>query len=196
MPNLVNAYVIYDGTTSTYVGDQNVVISINCERLQAYSPRPVWLKRFLAPGDGTTIIYEPTFAPSSIELLDANTLPGFWIEQDGKDTMIDVTTQAAFQTACDACCGTVPAIIANLYAGAAPAFTPLTLNSFCIFRLDDGSTQAHGQIALDYLTNIFAGSGVKMTSHITGVSHYSVTSYYTTLSALPGDVITNGACSS
>lgn len=194
MPNLVNAYVIYDGTTSTYVGDQGVTISINCERLQAFSPRPVWLKRMLAPGDGTTIIYEPTFAPSSIELLDANTLAGFWIEQDGKDAMIDVTTQAAFQTACDACCGTVPIIIANLYAGNASAFTPLTLNSFCIFRLDDGSTQAHGQIALDYLTNIIGP--VKMTSHITGVSHFSVTSFYSTLTPIGGDVITSGACSS
>lgn len=194
MGNLVNAYAIYDGTTSTYVGDQGVSISINCDRLQAYSPRPVWLKRFLAPGDGTTIIYEPTFAPTSVELLDANTLIGYWIEQDGKDTMIDVTSVAAFQTACDACCGTVPTIITNLYGGNAPAFTPLTLNSFCIFRLDDGSTQAHGQIALDYLTQ-FIGI-IKMTSHITGVSHYSLTSFYTSLTGVGGDVITNGACSS
>jgi hypothetical protein len=196
MGNLVNAYAIYDGTTSTYVGDQNVTITVNCERLQAYSPRPVWLLRFLSPGDGTNIVYEVTFWPTSAQLLDANTLPGFWIEQDGKDTMVDVTTQAAFIAACDACCGTVPPIIANLYAGNAPAFTPLTLNTFCLFRLDDGSTQAHGQIALDYLTNIFAGVGVKMVSHITGVSHYQISSYYTTLSPIPGDVITNGACSS
>lgn len=195
MGNLVNAYAIYDGTTSTYVGDQGVTISIDCDRLQAYSPRPVWLKRMLAPGDGTTIIYEATFSPTSIELLDANTLSGFWIEQDGKDTMIDVTTQAAFQTACNACCGTVPTIIANVYGGAAPAFTPLTLNSFCMSRLDDGSTQAHGQVALDYLTNILPP--VKLVSHITGTSHYTLTSFYTTLTPIGGDVIVaGGPCTS
>lgn len=195
MPNLVNAYVIYDGTTDTYVGDQNVQISINCERLQAYSPRPVWLKRQLAPGDGTTIVYIPTFAPTSAELLDANTLPGFWIEQDGKDTMVDVTTIAAFQGACDACCGTVPAIIANLYGGNAPGFTPVTLNSFCIFRLDDGGVNSINQLSLDYQNQVLGGT-VQHKSHITGVSHYTVQSFYTTLVQMGSDVVTAGACAS
>jgi hypothetical protein len=194
MGNLVNAYVIYDGTTDNYVGDQNVTISINCDRLVAYSPRPVWLLRQLAPGDGTTIVYTLTFAPSSVQLLDVNTLVGFMIEADGKDTMIDVTTVAAFQSACDACCGTVPPIIANNYAGNAPAFTPLTLNAFCIQRLDNGTTQAIGQIALDYMTNILGGAIMK--SHITGVSHYNVSSFYTTITPVGGDVITAGACAS
>lgn len=195
MPNLVNAYVLYDGTTDTYVGDQGIQISINCERLQAYSPRPVWLKRQLAPGDGTTIVYIPTFAPTSAELLDTNTLPGFWIEQDGKDTMVDVTTIAAFQSACDACCGTVPAIIASLYNGFAPGFTPVTLNSFCIFRLDDGGVNAINQFSLDYQNQILGGT-VQHKSHITGVSHFQVQSFYTTLVALGSDVISAGACAS
>lgn len=195
MPNLVNAYVIYDGTTNTYVGDQGIQISINCERLQAYSPRPVWLKRDQAPGDPTDIIYTPTFAPSSVELLNVNTIPGFWIEQDGKDTMVDVTTIAAFQSACDACCGTVPAIIANNYGGNVPGFTVPTLNTFCVFRLDNGGVNDVNQFSLDYQPQILAGS-VLFRSHITGVSHFQVQSYFTTLVAIGSDSVSNGVCAS
>jgi hypothetical protein len=193
---LVNAWVIYDGTTNTYVGDQGVQISINCTRLQAYSPRAVWLKRDQAPGDPTDIIYTPTFAPSSVEMLSPNILPGFWIEQDGKDTMVDVTTIAAFQAACDACCGTVPTIIANNYAGNAPGFTSPTLNSFCIYRLDAGGVNDAAQFSLDYQPQILGGS-VKIVSHITGVTHYSCQSYFTTLTMLGSDTLfASAACTS
>lgn len=194
---LINAYVIYDGTNNIYVGNQGVQISINCERLQAFSPRPVWLLRYLAPGDGTTPQYEPVFSPTSAQLLDANTLAGFWIEQDQKDVMIDATTIAAFQQACDACCGSVPTIVANLYGGAAPVFTPLTLNSFCLFRLDNGDVPAFSQASLDYMDQSLGGS-FKMTSHITGVSHFTFQSFYTTITPVGpgGDVITSGPCSS
>src|ERR1700743_24107 len=190
---LINAWVIYDGTTNTYVGSEGIQISINCERLQAYSPRPVWLKRTLSPGDGTTIIYEPTFAPTSIELLDVNTIPGFWIEQDGKDTMVDATTIAAFQATCDACCGSVPSVVPNIYGGNAPTFTPVTLNTFCVFRLDDGGVNSISQFSLDYQNQILGGT-VLHKSHITGVSHYQCQSFYTTLTPVLGDVITSGAC--
>jgi|SRR5882762_2126697 len=193
MPNLVNAYVIYDGTTSTYNGDTGTQISINCERLQAFSPRPVWLLRRLFPGDGTTIDYVVTFAPSSVELLDANTLSGFWIEQDNKDVMVDVTTLAAFQSACDACCGAVPAIIANQYGGFAPAFTPLTLNTFCIQRLDSGGVNDINQASLDYQNQVLGGS-LLVKSHITGVSHYQFQSYYTTIVAMGSDTVAAGVC--
>lgn len=190
---LVNAYVIYDGTTSTYNGDTGTQISINCERLQAFSPRPVWLLRRLFPGDGTTIEYVVTFAPTSVELLDANTLSGFWIEQDDKDVMVDVTTLSAFQAACDACCGTVPTIIANQYGGFAPAFTPLTLNSFCIQRLDAGTINAIEQASLDY-SNQILGDSLVVKSHITGVSHYSVSTFNATVVARGSDVVTAGLC--
>jgi len=198
MPNLVNAYVIYNGTTNEFVGDNGVTISINCERLNAFSPRPVWLKRMLAPGDGTVILYEPTFQPTSDEFLDPNILQGFWIEQDGMDVMIDVTTAAAFQTACDACCGTVPDIIANNYAGNTTDFTPLTLNTFCIYSFDDGSAGAHDNFAWRYTGN-YIGRAV-LRSNFSNVSHYTVTSYWSLLqwaSILQnGDVIYAGTCSS
>lgn len=201
MTNLVNAYAIYNGSTNEFVGNLGVTISINCERLNAYSPRPVWLKRILAPGDGTVILYEPTFSPTPDELLDSNLLQGFWIEQDGQDTMIDVTTQAAFQTACDACCGTVPTIIANTYGGntdTAHAFAPLTLNSFCIYRLDDGSAGAHDAFAWDYTGN-YVGKA-QMRSNFSNISHYTIQSYFTlaqfTKLLVNGDTIYTGACSS
>lgn len=197
---LVNAYVIYNGTDSRYVGDQGIQISINCERLRAYSPRPVWLKRILAPGDGTVILYEPTFNPTSDELLDPNIVPGMWIEQDGEDTMIDVAGQAvsAFQSACDACCGSVPTIIANTYGGNVTAFAPLALNALCIYRFDDGSAGAHDAFAADYV-GLFVGMA-QMRSSFSNTSHYTINSYYTYLQFLgmviDGDTVYLGACSS
>lgn len=200
MPKLVNAYVLYNGTTGIYVGNDipAVTISINCERLQAFSPRPVWLKRMLAPGDGTVILYEPTFNPTSDELLDANTLVGMWIEQDQQDVMIDVTTVAAFQAACDACCGTVPTIIANTYGGNPTPFTPLTTNTFCIYRFDSGSAGDHNNFADDYVGQ-YIGTAV-MRSNFSNVSHYTITTFWNleqfTRLLISGDTIYAGACSS
>ena len=196
MPTLVNAYVIYNGTMSQYVGDQGISISINCERLQAFSPRPVWLKRILAPGDGTVILYEPTFALTTPELLDPNTLSGYWMEQDGQDVMVDVTTLAAFQQACDACCGTVPTIIANNYGGSAPAFTPLAVNTLCIYRFDDGSAGAHDAFAADYVSE-FIGTAVIRRS-FSNVTHYTISTYWTynNFPVMGSDTLYLGACSS
>lgn len=195
---LVNAYVIFNGTTNEYVGDRGIQISINCERLQAYSPRPVWLVRQMAPGDGTVILYEPTFKPTSDQLLDPNTVPGMWIEQDGQDTMIDVANQLVsnFQAACDACCGSVPTIIANTYGGNVTAFSPLNLNSLCIYRADDGSAGAVDDFAADY-AGVFVGN-VNLRSNLSGLSHYTIQSYYTytTFPLNGGDVIYQGICGS
>lgn len=191
MPNLVNAYVLYNGTTGQYVGGEGQTISINCERLQAFSPRPVWLKRFLAPGDGTVILYEPTFYPTSAELLDSNTLLGYWLEQDQQDVMIDATTLTAFQTACDACCGEVPAIITNRYGGSPTAFTPPTATTYCLTRTDSGSAGDHDAAAAAYVGQ-YIGT-MRLTSNVSGTSLYQFESYTTPI-ALGDDVITSGAC--
>lgn len=175
MPNLINAYVLFNGTTNTPAAPYQT-ISINCERLQAFSPRPVWLKRFLAPGDGTVILYEPTFAPTSDELLDPNILQGFWIEQDQQDVMVDVTTVAAFQAACDACCGTVPDIVANRYGGNPPAFTALAAYWYCLTRTDDGSAGAHDAAAAAYVGNYV--NTMRLKSNVSGVSVYTFQSYW------------------
>lgn len=195
MATLVNAYVIFNGTTNEFVGDSYVTISINCERLQAYSPRPVWLKRVLAPGDGTVILYEPTFGPSSDDLLDSNTLQGFWIEQDDQDTMIDVTTQAAFQASC--LTGS-PALLPSLWNGNVPDFTAPTLSSYCIYRLDNGSAGAHDAFAWDYTGN-YVGTA-QLRSNFSNTSHYTIQSFWPIAkmrSLLVGsDVIYAGACGS
>ncbi len=197
---IVYAYVIYNGTQGTYVGDTFATVAINCERLQSYSPRPVWLVRELAPGDGTTILYVPTFYPSSDQLLDPNTLPGLWLEVDGLDVMIDVQNQnpTTFITACNSCCGSVPTIVASNYNGFAPAFVPLALNGLCIYRFDDGSAGAHDAMADDYV-GLFVGQ-MRMSSNLSNTSHYSFRSYYTYTQFLKmlksGDTLYSGLCAS
>lgn len=198
MPTLVNAYVIYNGTTSEYVGDRGIQISINCERLRSYSPRAVWLKRILAPGDGTVILYEPTFFPTSDELLDPNIVPGMFIEVDGQDTMIDVLNQnlSTFQQACDACCGSVPTIIANQYGGNVTPFNPAAINFLCIYRFDDGSAGAHDDFA-DFYVGSYIGV-VQLRSNFSNTSHYTISTYYT-YQNFPignGDTVYLGGCTS
>lgn len=198
MPNLVNAYVLYDGLTGIYVGNDSPapVISINCERLAAYSPRPVWLKRMPGPGDGTVILYELTFNPTSQETLDTNTLQGMYIMQDEQGVMVDVTTVAAFQAACDACCGAVPAIIASNYNGAPTAYAPLGLNSLCIFRSDDGSAGAHDDFSADYAGQFVNTAMIR--SSFSNLTHYTIQSYWTAANfPVQGtDLVYAGACSS
>jgi hypothetical protein len=200
MPNLVNAYVLFNATTDIYVGNDvpAPTVSINCERLQSYSPRPCWILRQLAPGDGTVILYEPTFNPSSEELLDSNTLQGMFIIQDDQSIIIDVTTVAAFQEACDACCGEVPTIISSNYNGNPTPFTPLTLNTFCIYRADNGSAAAHDNFADDYVGQ-FIGTAI-MRSNFSNISHYTIQSYWSLQQfqslLINGDVIYIGECSS
>lgn len=195
---LVNAYVLYNGTTGIYVGNDSPapVASINCERLLAFSPRPAWLKRQLAPGDGTVILYEPTFNPTSQETLDTNTLQGMWVELDGQDLLLDVTTVNAFQQACDSCCGAVPTIIASNYNGAPTAFAPLALNSLCIFRSDDGSAGAHDDFAADYVGNFV--NTAQLRSNFSNLSHYTIQSYWTAANfpVVGSDIVFAGVCAS
>jgi len=197
---IVYAYAIYNGTTSTFVGDDYVTIPINCSRLNAYSPRPVWLVRELAPGDGTIILYIPTFYPNSEQLLDPNTLSGLWIEVDGQDVMIDVQNQSTttFITACNACCGSVPTIVASNWNGNTPDFAPLALNSLCIYRFDDGSAGAHNAFAADYVGKYIGVAQLR--SNFSNTSHYSITTYYTYTQfqgiIIGSDVVYLGVCGS
>jgi len=196
MGNLVNAYVLYNATSGAYVGDQAITITINCDRVRAFSPRACWLKRFIAPGDGTNVLYEITFSPSSAEILDPNILQGFMVEQDGQDVMIDITNANAFQAACNACCGSVPTVIANTYGGAPTGFNPAAINSLCIYTFDDGSAGAHDAFAAKYAGQ-YIGYAV-LRSNFSGTSHYSLTSYWsiTTFPLAIGDSIYAGLCGS
>lgn len=151
--SFVSAYILYDGNSGTYVGDQGKTIQINCDRMRAYSPRPCYLLRRLMPGDGTQQQVLMTFDASSDELADANTLQGFAIEVDGQDSVIDITTWEALINACNCPdCDTPDGNpVASVYSGAPTAFNPPTLKKYCIDRLDDGSGYAIDKMVTDYV---------------------------------------------
>lgn len=191
--SFVSAYIIYDGTSGTYVGNQNKTIQINCDRLRAYSPRPCWLLRRLLPGDGTQIQHLLTFEPSSAEIADANTLQGFAIEVDGQDTMIDIVSADALVTACNCpdCTDPILNVVTRFYTGGITSFVAPTLNYVCITRSDDGSGYAHDKIVMDY-TGRYVGI-VRLKSNTSGVSVYQVQTFYTYLTLIPvgADVISS-----
>jgi hypothetical protein len=191
--SFATAYVIYDGTSGTYVGNQNTTIQINCDRMRAYSPRPCWLLRNLFGGDGTQIEYLLTFQPSSQELLDSNTIVGYFIEVDGQDTMIDIATWQALITACNCpdCTDANGNLVARNsdYASGIPDFVPPSTNQLCITRNDDGSSFAHNEVAMNY-TGRYIGI-VRHISYVSGVSIYQIQTFYTATTLIPvnGDVI-------
>ena len=189
---IVSAYAIFDGTTSTYVGDENATVQINCERVQAFSPRPVWLKRFQAPGQGMYILYELTFDANDPEI-DDNTLQGFWVNQDGKDVMIDAADATAFTTACDACCDDQPITVTRYYTSGIPSYTVPTLSTYCIERENDGSARAHEDVSLAYLTQ-YVGNVIAISHDTgTGVSQYQVEAF-SEPTAIGDDTVSAGAC--
>jgi hypothetical protein len=196
---IVSAYAIFDGTTATYVGDANETVQINCERVNAFSPRPVWLTRYLAPGQGVYILYQPTFdvnqvsADNGATFYDDNTLQGFWIEVDGKDVMIDAADAAAFVEACDTCCDDQPVTVTRFYTSGITAFVTPTTSIFCIARADNGSVAAHEAVSTDYLTQYIGNVRLRVSTGT--LSHYQIVSYSSTIKTIGTDTVAAGACS-
>lgn len=197
---IVSAVAIFDGTTATYVGDASpaVTVQINCERVNAFSPRPVWLTRYLAPGQGVYILYQPTFdvnqvsADGGTTFYDANTLQGFWIEVDGKDVMIDAVDADAFTTACDTCCDDQPVTVTPFYASGITAFVTPATSIFCITRADNGSVAAHEAVVTDYLTQYIGN--VRLVSSSGSSSTYQFESYSASIKVIGTDTVASGAC--
>lgn len=175
--SLTSAYVLYNGTSGSYVGDKNTQIQIDCNRLRAYSPRPVWLKRRLLPGDGTQIQYLLTFDGTDPEI-DSNTLQGFMIENDGQDTMIDIVSAAALVTACNCpdCVSGTGNPVTRLYNYGIPTFTAPVGLFYCVTRADDGSGYSVDKFVTDYVPNYVGNIRVK--SNISGVTIYTFQSFY------------------
>lgn len=197
MARLVTAVVLYNGLTNEWVGDQATptTITINCERLQAYSPRPVWLQRWLAPGDGTLVMYQPTFELTSADVAayGGNMVQGIWIQQDNLSAMIDVASINAFLEACNGCCDDDVAVpLARYYTSGVPAFAAPTVSNYCIARVDAGDATAFNDFALAYFSTQGV-SDVSMRSHASGISYYDVTSALVP-QAIGTDVVTVGAC--
>lgn len=166
--NILSAYALYQGTTFTGFSNNNQ-IGINSNLLDAYSPRYVWLKRVLIPGQNQIQVLL-TFEPSSVEVADPNILQGVYIEVTGVGVMIDCISVQNF---IDACNGV--GSITRRYAAGVTAFTSPTPLCYQIARFDDASTFAHGDFSTDYVGQ-YVGNAY-MVSHITGVSLYRVASY-------------------
>jgi len=191
---LVQAYIIYNGSSDTFINDGSTV-TINCDRINAYSPRPCWLQRWLPAGDGTDIINQLTFSLSSAEQLQygSNLIQGMAIIQDGQLVMIDVADLQTFLNGCDACCGGSTGQMTRFYTSGIPAFSNPTEVSLCITRADDGSAYAANQFADDYAGQ-FHGN-IKLSTSISGSSRYQVTSF-TGYPPIPqgSDVVATGNC--
>jgi hypothetical protein len=179
--------------------DSNNVISINADLVQAFTPRPGWLKRYLVPGQNQ-IQYLLTFEPSSADLADPNLLTGVYIEQNGQGVLVDSISVTNLTNALN---GT-GSVIQN-YAGGIPLFTTPTAVAYCLSRADNGSADAHGLVSQAYV-NQYIGN-VRLRSNISGISHYILFSYTFPIAQLcptPGlpstswslDTIVAGACTS
>jgi hypothetical protein len=176
--SFASAYVLYNGTSGSYVGDQAVQIQMDCTRFRAYSPRQCWLKRRLMPGDGTQIQHLLTFNGSDPEI-DSNTLVGFMVENDGQDTMIDIVSAAALVTACNCpdCVSGTGNPVARNYPYGVPTFTAPVGLFYCVTRADDGSGYSVDKFVTDYVTGYIGNIRVK--SNVSGVSVYTFQSFYT-----------------
>lgn len=161
--------------------DSNNQIGINVSKLQGFSPRFAYLKRYLVPGQNQ-IQYLLTFEVSSQELLDPNTLQGIYAEVSGEGVLIDCISVADFIATAD---GT-QAAFTRRYAGGIPAFVSPTPTKYCITRLDDASGSAHNQIVMDYVLQYIGA--INFISHVTGTSIYTFMSY-TIPKPINGDVI-------
>lgn len=149
--------------------DPDNEIALNAVNVEAFSPRLVWLLRYLVPGTNQ-VQYSPTFNPSSADLADVNTLAGLWVEQDGQGVMIDCISIDNFITVAN---GT--GTIQRRYG--VVTFTTPSAACWRITRADDGTASAHGKVSTDYVGQ-YVGN-VRLVSNISGVSVYEVSAYGT-----------------
>lgn len=177
--------------------DANNLVSINADRVQALTPRPAWIKRYLVPGQNQ-VQYLLTFEPSSADLLDPNLLQGVYLEQDGLGFVIDSISVANTNDALNGV-----GSITQRYGAGIPLFTTPTAVAYCLVRADDGSAYAHGQVSTQYVTQYYGN--VRLRSNVSGISHYILFSFTFPIAQLniqPGipassavlDQITAGAC--
>lgn len=177
---LFTATAIYLENGRYVFNDASNVVTINAPEIDAFSPQPVWLLRYLIPGNNQ-VQYQLTFQPSSADLSDANTLLGFWIEQEGVGVMIDCIGLDQLLAVAN---GT--GTIQRRY-GAAPAFTSPTPSWWCITRADDGSGFAHDTLVMDYIGQYYGN--VRLKTNTSGVSVYTFQAYGS-VTAVKNDSVT------
>lgn len=183
MPNLISGYVLYNGATGVYYGDNAQLTAFNVDRFAVFAPRAGWLKRKVAMGAGGGSIFDyiPTFDANDPEI-DANTLAGVFIQQDEGLVMVDAegdTAAEKVQTVldvADACCdgdNTIP----REYTSGVPAFSNPTASNYTITREDDGTPGAIDQFSMDYMDQVVLDP--IHVSWITGTSTYSINCFGT-----------------
>jgi hypothetical protein len=188
MPRLISAYAIFDGQSGVVLEDSPIV-TINCDDLAAYSPRPCAIKRNLAPGFGVQVNTQITFDVCDPEI-DSNTLFGYAVAIDGKTIVLDVSGGVnAIVSACNACCDDeVPAVLSRSYTSGVPSFSAPAPTTYTLTRMDDGQPYDIQQATLDYLSQYFPGTFRHTGWQVSGVSTYTFQSY-TVPVAIGSDVI-------
>ena len=183
---LLSAVALYKAPHFTAF-DSNNVITINVDQVAAFTPRPVWITRYLVPGQNQ-VQYLITFEPTSAQLLDVNTLQGVYVEQNGQGVVVDCISVQNFVTAADNS-GT----LTQRYGGGVPQFVTPTAIAYCLIRSDDASAYSHGLVSTDYVGQ-YVGN-VIVRSAVSGISHYILFAYSLPV-AIGTDSITAGACTS
>ena len=198
---LTPAYALYKAPHFTGY-DSNNQITINADLIGAFTPRAAWIKRYLVPGQNQ-IQYLLTFEPTSADLADPNILTGVYVEQNGQGVVIDCVSVTNAENAFNGTGSIITTYIGQ--PGGIPLWTSPVALAYCLSRADDGSTYAHGQVAMQYV-NQYTGN-IRLRSNISGISHYVLFSYSFPIAQLnvqPGipaanaslDIITAGNCTS
>lgn len=178
---IISAVALYKATHFTG-NDSNNVIGVNVSKLQGFSPRYAYVKRYLVPGQNQ-IQSLLTFSVSSEELLDPNLIQGIYIEVSGEGVVVDCISVADFIATADG----LQVNLTRRYAAGVPAFTSPTPTTYYIRRLDDASVSAHSDVCTDYVLQ-YVGACTHV-SHVTGTSIYAISSYTVPI-PIGGDVIT------
>lgn len=157
MPRLIQATAIYDGVSAQVLYDLPVV-TINADDISAYSPRPVVIKRRIAPGSqGVNVNATLTFDICDPEI-DSNSLWGVAVTQHGKTIVLDVLSVEALIEAANACCDDETGVLPGFYTSGIAQIADLTLVKWEIVREDDGTPFAFQQVSLDYLGQYIGGT--------------------------------------
>lgn len=165
---LFQATAIYKAPHYVF-NDPNNIIDFNAPKIDAFTPRQCWLRRYLVAGQNQ-VQYLLTFEVTSADLLDPNILTGIYVEQDGMGVMIDCISIANFNSVANGDTATI-----TPRYGTPPAFTTPTPSYYCVTRSDDGSGYAHDQVVMQYVGQYIGN--VRMKSNVSGVSVYQFQTY-------------------
>lgn len=164
MDIIFQSQVLYQN--EEFIGACTTVQGFNCGLMQG-TPRVAWLTR----QDGEEQ-YKVTFDNP----LDNNALQGVWVSVGGLGTLLNVKTVAEVLAACNACCGSTPALT-PAYA-TIPAFVSGVAATYTITRQEDNSAVALEDFALDYMRYIITGTLLRTAYNAgTGIATYTFSSY-------------------